>query len=323
MTELAARSGIVTALALAAQGGAPEWIMVFPPGPDLNAVDGRSWRMDDPAAVIAASLAAGLDLPIDWEHAQDEVAPKGGRADAAGWISALELRDGVIWARVDWTPAGKASVEGKSYRYLSPSFLHLKSEPRQVTRVIGAALVNRPAFAMPALASSHPQQTEESLVDKDLLDALGLAGNATKADAITAIGKLKGDFAAATAAAQTPPVDKFMPRADYDRVLERATAAETKLAERDATELEARVTALVEGGIKEGKIAPASKDHFLALARKDLASVESLLKAAPVVVKPSDIDQRDKPATGALTDEEKAICAQMGLPEKDFIAARG
>lgn len=323
-TELAARTGILAPLALAAQGGtAPDWIMLFPAGAQLQAVDGRSWRLDDPATVIAASLAAGLDLPIDWEHGQDHLAPQGARADAAGWIDRMEIRDGAVWAHVAWTTDGAASVAGRGYRYVSPAFLHTKAEPHRVTRVVGAALVNRPAFAMPALASQAPTTESSPNMDKDLLDALGLAGNATKADAIAAIAKLKGDCATALASSQTPPVDRFMPRADYDQAIARATAAEQKLADRDASDLETRVTALVEGGIKDGKIAPASKDHYLALARKDFASVEGLIRAAPAIIKPSDLDNKDKPAAaaGALTEEEKAVCRNLGISEEAYAKA--
>lgn len=318
MNELAtARCAILSPLALAAQGDAPEWIMVMPAGPQLKAVDGRSWRISDPAAVIETSLAAGLDLPIDWEHAQDHKAPRGERADAAGWIDQLELREGAVWARVSWTDAGRRSVESRGYRYISPAFMHSKSG--EVARIIGAGLVNRPAFAtLPALAQQAP--THEDHMDQDLLDALGLPAATTKADVITAIGKLRGDLQTATAAMQNPPLEKFVPRADYDQVMTRATAAEQKLAERDAADLEAKVNTLVEDAVKAGKIAPASKDHYVALARKEFASVENLLKVtAPVVTPGGGPDPSGDPAKGkALTDEEKALCAALGISEEAY-----
>lgn len=314
-----ARASILTHIALAAAGDAPEWIMIMPAGPQLSAVDGRSWSIPDPEAVAAASLADGLDLPIDWEHAQDHLAPKGERADAAGWIDRIEVRDGAQWARVTWTEEGRRSVTGRAYRYISPTFLH--DTAGRVARIIGAGLVNRPAFnSLPALA----QHTTPEDNMKSILAGLGLAETATEADALAALTKLKTDLVTATASAQTPPLAKFVPRADYDQVLQRATAAEQKLTERDRTDLDARVTTLIDGAVAAGKIAPASKAHYVALAQKDIASVEALLATAPQIVKPSGLDDpAKKPALGGVLDDvEKAMCRQLGLDEAAYLKTK-
>lgn len=307
---------------------APAWIMVMPAGPALAATDGRKWTLTDPAAVASASMAAGLDLPIDWEHAQDARAPEGHRADAAGWITALEARDGAIWAQVTWTDEGAASVASRGYRYISPAFLHDKDGERCIRKIIGAGLVNRPAFPMPALArEDDPIQDDatpkETDMDKDILEALGLPADATKAQALTAIATARSELSTARTAADTPPVERFMPRADYDQVLARATAAEQALKDRDDTEAKARVEALVEDGVKAGKIAPSSRAHYLALASKDFASVEALLKTAPAIVgKPGLDPDLPKTGAGALTDDEKALCRQLNLTEEAFAATK-
>ncbi|CAA0129454.1 Uncharacterised protein [Starkeya nomas] len=315
-----ARASILTPIALAAAGAVPEWIMILPAGPQLRAVDGRSWTIEDPDAVAAASMLDGLDLPIDWEHAQDHRAPKGEEAPAAGWIDRIEVRDGAQWAHVDWTEKGRRSIAGRDYRYISPTFLHDKAG--RIARIIGAGLVNRPAFnSLPALAQQSTT-TEDTM--KSTLAALGLAETATEADATAAVTKLKTDLVAATASAQTPSLEKFVPRADYDQVLQRATAAEQKLTERDRSDLDARVTTLIDGAVAAGKIAPASKPHYVALAQKDFAQVEGLLATAPQIVKPSGLDDpgRTTPPAGTLDEVEKAMCRQLGLSEADYLKTK-
>ena len=84
---------------------APEWIELLPAGVFYGR-DGRGpFRLDDPAAVIASTTAMQMNagLPIDYDHATDFGAPEGRPAPAAGWIRELEVRDGAVWGRVEWT----------------------------------------------------------------------------------------------------------------------------------------------------------------------------------------------------------------------------
>ena len=62
---------------------APEWVQLLPPGPALQGRDGRAWKMNDVAAVIAASETP---FALDYEHVQDLRAINGEEAPAAGWV---------------------------------------------------------------------------------------------------------------------------------------------------------------------------------------------------------------------------------------------
>jgi phage I-like protein len=307
-TALAAHHAFLTPLALAAEGAAPEWIQIFPSGGELHASDGRRWKLADPAAVVAASLAPGIDLAIDWEHAQDLKANKGEPAPAAAWVDDLQVRGDTIFAHLRWSDTGKRSVEAREYRYFSPSFIVDKAG--KVLRLIGGALVNRPAFPqLPALSRTQPNEED---MDKQVLDALGLAEGATVAEVVGAINKQKSDLAMATARAESPSPEKFIPRADYDAALARATTAEQKLAEREKTEREAEITAAVDGAVKEGKIAPASKDHYLALCRKEggLDEFKKLVGTLPKIVNPNNLNNRTPEGQGVDESDSVALAAQ-------------
>ena len=140
--------------------GAPEWVMLMPAG-QLEARDGRRWRLTDADAVIRATRAAAgsLDLAIDFEHQTQNAKQNGQPAPAAGWIRELQARAGALWARVEWTARAAAMLKAREYRYLSPVFFHTPSGA--VARIEGAGLTNYPALDMPALASLCPLTSEE------------------------------------------------------------------------------------------------------------------------------------------------------------------
>ena len=77
--------------------GAPEWVMLMPAG-ELNARDGRRWRLADADAVVKATRAAAgsLDLAIDFEHQTQRSATNGRPEPAAGWIRELQARCGLV-----------------------------------------------------------------------------------------------------------------------------------------------------------------------------------------------------------------------------------
>ena len=306
--EGTAGQGPAAAIALNAEGKAPEWIMLVPAGRLVVGRDGRQFTVYDPAAIIAAT-ARYMPLPVDYMHDFENRKP-GDETPAAGWIEAMEVRDGAIWGRVKWTAKASASIADLEYRFISPAFFHTNDRDARILSLTSAGLVHRPNFVMPALNNQ-----QDPVMDKELLKALGLAETADTAAAITAINAL-----------QTPSPTKYVPRADYDQALTRATNAEGRLAEIEKAQAQGSAEALVDKGIAEGKIAPASRDHYVKIALNARADVEALIASTPAFLKPG----ADKglatgdPAKegGALSPDEKAMCSQLGLTEEEFIKAR-
>ena len=291
-------------------GKAPEWIQLFPKGPALETVnyDSRSWRLSDPAAVAAASMEDGLDLPIDWEHAQALKAPKGERVETAGWIKEIAVRAGVLTGRVEWTAEGRASVESRQYKYFSPYFLAAKVGG-EVWRIQHGGLVKTPAFTMPALAKGQ----EEPMLKK-ILEALGLAADATEEQAVAAVAALKTERDGAKAAAAAPPLDKFVPRADYDSALARATAAEGKLASGERERLEADIKKELDAAQEAGKITPATRAYHEAQCRAEggLQRFREFVAAAPEIAGGSGASGAPPDGAGAATAAETAVAKAFG-----------
>ena len=90
--------------------GAPEWVMLMPAG-ELNARDGRRWRLTEAGAVVNATRAAagGLDLPIDFEHQTQLSARNGQSAPAAGWRAHSRFPGHAL------TPTGVMAIRCKQF----------------------------------------------------------------------------------------------------------------------------------------------------------------------------------------------------------------
>lgn len=143
--------------------------------------------------------------------------------------------------------------------------------------------------------------------------ALGITPSASDADVITAINAMR-------VSVHRPDPSRFVPRADLDSALARATNAEQALAAHTQQANEARANAMVDQAVKDGKIAPASKAHYLALCQDGgFDKVEQLLKTLPTLTGALDLDRRQpEHQAGDLTDVQKAICAQTGISEEAF-----
>lgn len=301
-------------LALDASGQAPEWVHLVPAGQVVGR-DGREWANDSPQMVVDAFAAHGADLPLDLEHATELKAPQGEPAPAVGWIQELQVRDGQIWGRVEWTEAGRNAVESKSYRYVSPVFVFERASKR-VVALTSVGLTNRPNLFLQALNGQEDRMTLE-----ELLAALGLPKGTTFEAALAHIGKLKGDLATATNAAASPSLDKFVPRADFDAALARATNAEASLTALNQQAKDKDIAAAIEKALAEGKITPATVDYHKAQCALEggLERFDAYCKAAPVVADPSSMDGKRPEGKGtALNAEEQRIAEMFGNSVEDL-----
>ncbi len=323
---------------LTQDGTPPDWIELIPPG-NVGAVDGRKFKNTNPQVVVDAFNAVDLDLPIDWEHSTEIKAPVGEPAPAAGWIQALEVRDGSIWGRVEWTGLGAASLASKEYRYISPAFKHDKNG--EVLKLVSAGLTNKPALdQLAAVARADSNTPGLIIMDPKILLALSLSSTASADEVIATIiamrsggEKMAQDLttlrselstageALAIATAKVPPLDLFVPRADHDALKLRAETAEASIVEAAKTVREKDVADEITAALKAGKITPATEEYYKAAcaAEGGLQLFRDFVKSAPVIAKASGLDGERTPEGGAVvTDSQLAIATQCGLSAEDF-----
>lgn len=306
-------------LALNSEAGtAPDWVELVPAGPRIMGRDGRWWMVTDPAAV-AARFDPTKEPQIDIEHSSEIKAPMGEPAPAVGWIKGIEVRDGALWGRVEWTPIGAELVSTRAYRYLSPVFTY-DYATGEIGRIVSAGLTNQPNLEMAALNRTE----KETEMDGAVLQALGLPATATAADAVVAINTIRTERDTARNAAQTPDPTKFVPAADHLLALNRIQTFETEAAARR----DAEITAAVDAAIASGRIAPSSRDFHVAACRAEggFDRFKSYIAAAPVIAPPSGLDGKSPTdttvdATG-LTADELAVCRMFGTDPTSFAAAK-
>ena len=152
--------------------------------------DGRaSWHNTDPAAVVASSAQLAQDLPIDFEHQTQRSQDNGQPAPASGWVNRIFERDGAVWGAVEWTADAARMIAAKQYRFISPVFNYDQAS-RKVRRILGAALVNEPAFYMPALARAGDNGGAMDFLEK-IRAALGLGPAATEDEMVAAVTAMR------------------------------------------------------------------------------------------------------------------------------------
>jgi len=309
------------------QGNVPEWCAIFP-APDadgwVQGVDGRRFHLRDPEAVLRLTRERNAKLALDYNHGSELLAPKGHEAPAAGWFTDFRIAaDGSIEAKLEPTERARNAIAAKEYRYLSPVPV-LNKQTREVLFFSSVGLTPKPNFH--ALALNHedthqadPIMNEEQL--KELCRALGIP-ETSSVEAVLKAAKAAKE----TNAAATPSLEKFVPRADYDAVTERALNAEKALKAKEAEALEAEINTEIEAATKAGKITPATADFYRETCRAEggLEKFRAFIKDAPAIGDASKLDGKQPPSDTSteLNAEERAVCEQMGICEEEFLATR-
>lgn len=159
-------------------------------------------------------------------------------------------------------------------------------------------------------------------MDKDVLEALGLNSDATSADVVAEINKLKDVETTALNQAKTPSLDEFVPRKDYDRLTAQVRDFEAAEKEREKE----AINGAVDAAIEIGKITPADRDFYIASCQAEggLDRFNKFVEAKPEVAGDSGLDGKDPAASAKskLTSEELAACHALDMSEDDFAAAK-
>lgn len=298
---------------------APEWIELLPAG-EFHGRDGRGpFRLDDPDGVIASTVALQMSagLPIDYDHATDFGAPEGRPAPAAGWIRELEVRDGAVWGRVEWTPRAADSIAAREYRYVSPVF-QFDPKDGSVTRLLRAGLTNNPNLQLTAIAASRataasPRKESMEVPTQELFELLNLNGDATASEVVAKVRELRTAASAVGAHAHDPA--RYVAIAEFERALTELNALKAERARE-------RAAHTVEDAIRAGKLTPAQREWAIAYCAADVRGFQAFVAKQPSILAENLGLGGEPPAdsrASALNPAELAICAQLGLKQSEFI----
>ncbi|MDF3907772.1 MULTISPECIES: phage protease [Paracoccus] len=246
-----------------------------------------------------------------------------------------------IWGRVEWTARARDMIANREYRYLSPAIKHLK-DGGKVTMIKGAGLVHSPALHLTALAEETPDGDKPSIPAQAVAEALGLASDASEADILDLLQRLRDMLGRVTGAkgavAQLAELDMIarglgqenrMPRyAEGEPDPARFVPAETLQAvlternEAQAVLREQNAKTRVEDAFARGYLSPAMRDWAMVLCMSDQPSFDlfieksippfvHLFKPATTSAMPPGFAQNGGAAIRSA--EEIAICEQLGL----------
>lgn len=348
----------IAALSVALIGNkAPSELRLIPAGM-FRAVDGRpegveGWFLDDAhaAAIVATAAARVSDYVVDYQHQTLHAEKNGKPAPAAAWFKQLEWRpgDGLYVTDMRWTAAAAQFIEKEEYRYLSPVFAFCK-KTGAVLGIRHAALINDPGIDgltdLAALSASFSDpltdQLSQEIVMDELLEQLrwllNLPVGATAEETIAQLQKLidqiksgQGETAAASfdlaawmtskhaeiaalQAKEDNQVDltKYVPVEAY---LEKEAEVVALSAKQSISEVEQ----LVAAGRADGRIEPALEPWA---KTQSVAALSAYLeKKAPVVKIGTTQSGGDDPkgAAGSLSEEQLAVCQQMGVAPDEYI----
>lgn len=307
----------LNAMALPTDGESlPEWVPVVPAG-HIVGRDGRSYINDDPQRVVELFAANRMPMVFDYEHGSELRAPRGKAAPAAGWVNELEARDGAVWGHVEWTERASAMLQAREYRFYSPALLiDNDAVPPRVVGLKSVGLTNQPNLDVPSL---NHQQTEP-VMNEAIRQALGLNDEATADDAVAAINSLKKDRDVALNSAKTPSLELFVPRADYNAALNRASTAEAELkAERD-DQARVAIDTAIDAAIESKKISPATVEYHRAQCATEggLERFKAYIDQAPVIAGDTDLGTRKPEGKVALNAEAAHVAKLLGKPVELF-----
>lgn len=224
------------------------------------------------------------------ERQSRNVKPFGGFDHAQGAASFIpiafryEQGKGLI-LDVEWTEAGRSSVEGRNHRYFSPTFLLGKDGTPAGLPPRGeiGSLVNEPAFEdMPAVAAADATTTQPEQTMLDLLKQLGLvpAEIEDEAAAIELAKQALADLRAKADAEHEIEVEAQKPdTAEIDAL----KAENQKLKDQLTTAAKARADKAVADAVKCGRIEPLNqkaKDYWHKAILND-PDAETVLASMP------------------------------------------
>lgn len=331
---------------LDASKGAPKEFRIFPRG-TIETTKGI-FKFDDAAAqaVMAAVADWGNDYCLDYDHAMLAffTADPSESMKAAGWFTP-ELRAGELWAsNVTWTEKAAAMLAAREIRYTSPAFR--TEDDGTITELVNVALTNIPATKKqtPLMASrdrvaANDTKKEKSAMKKlslIILGALGLSADSDDTSALSAINQLKAQARSATDAGKDladahKRLNELTGKSSFSESLgvvlswkesvPQIATLTSRINELEQAGRSGEVDRLVEAGIKDGKIAPAQKEFWLARGKADVEMLKGFLSTASTVVPTKGATEQPAKGTIALTDEQKKAAAKLGITDEKQIAA--
>ncbi len=317
LDTVACQPWAVVRLDLHVEGEAlPHEFLIFPKGEFETTKGTFAFTEESAKLVMEHAKKWGNRFSLDYEHKSLTAAESAGEgtAPAAGWYK-LELRDGALWAvDVEWTPKAAAYLKQKEYRYYSPAFRYSDDKVPQVLALVNCALTNLPATThMKPLAASIPANSNEGAPTmKSVISFLKLSPDAGEGEVLTAVSTRATALAALTQACGTDdPVAALAMVKSWKEAAGALKESQEKLEKLAAKDADRELELLLDKGVADGKVVPATREAMKAVGQKDIAALSMLIEKMPALVPtektrklPPDLERDPKKLKGIPQDAD-------------------
>lgn len=323
--------------------GVPETIKILPMG-HVSSLKGN-FVVDEESFNLMKNTfkKRGLDIVVDYEHQTLENV----QAPAGGWIKDIQIEDGAVVAKVEWTPKAQEYLKNKEYKYLSPVVLTRKSDSRAVV-LHSVALTNTPAIdnMYPIVNKDASEEVDlkeyeieggnEMELLKKLAALLGLSEDATEEQIMQALkelinkkdekkdGEPKEELVANKTILGLLGLDENSKTEDVTSTImalknptgfvpvSEFNKLKERLDKKDGDELVLRA-------MKAGKISAAQKEWAEEYALKDPTGFEKFVDKAPQVVPMGELNLGDdKKKSTENSETTMKVCKMLGVDSEDL-----
>lgn len=297
----------------------PKEIELIPSEEIFAGFDRRVFKATDKQGIIDRTNSKLKYIVIDENHKTDYTAGTGQSTEAMGWMHDFYIKeDNSVWALVEWTLSGAIKIENKEYKYISP--VYEIDKLGNIISILRAAITNNPNLRLAALNNNSNENKGESM-SKEINNALGISENASDSEILTAINNAKKENESLKVELNAERENKKT-LTEKNQNLEKALNEVNKeLAEFKKIIIEKEALSVVEKAINDGKIAPATKEVYLALCMEN-GGIEKFNKIMENTPKAKLFEESNIPSKTdniSLNEADENIAKSMGYTKEEML----
>lgn len=291
--------------------------------------DGRVFRALDKVAIANNTNSKLKYVVIDENHKTDYTSGTGASVEAMGWMSDFFVKeDNSLWAKVEWTQAGAEKILNKSYKYISPVYQIDKSA--NIISILRAAITNNPNLNLKALNNKNDDNDIKNkkeggnMPEEKELQELKLALNDAKlknGELERAINEKGAKLSELEKSLNSKVAEAEAKNKELEKALNEANA---KLSELSKATAEREALSIVEKAINDGKIAPSTKEVYIALCMEEggVEKFNKIMENTPSagIFKELNLNKGAEGNKTELNEADKRMAKAMGYSEEEYKA---
>ncbi len=308
----------------------PKEIELIPSEDMFVGFDGRVFRALDKVAIANNTNSKLKYVVIDENHKTDYTSGTGASVEAMGWMSDFFVKeDNSLWAKVEWTQAGAEKILSKSYKYISPVYQIDKSA--NIISILRAAITNNPNLNLTALNNKNDNDNYKNKNEggnmpenEKELQELKLALNEAKlknGELERTINERDVKLSELEKSLNSKVAEAEAKNKELEKALNEANA---KLLEISKATAEREALSVVEKAINDGKIAPSTKDVYIALCMEEggVEKFNKIMESTPSagIFKELNLNKGIDENKTELNEADKKMARAMGYSEEEYKA---